>query len=323
MSSSHAVPSDAFLDRGVWIIANPVAGGRTDKRRLDEAVALLKSRLDVKELRWTGQRGDAERWAKEAASRNVGLVIGAGGDGTANEIANGLAESNTALGILPVGTANVVACEFRIPLDSVEGAKTLLESRFERIHLGYAEFAPLPEHQERSGSAGERVGRYFLFAAGLGFDAYVCLRINLRLKRLTRKVGYCLDGARIFARYRSRPMRVSLDGGEPMVCSELVACNMRAYAGNYWIAPEASAHDPHLDVCLFLRPGRWNLLRYAWGIFRGKHPSLPDVVCRKTEAVEVSSETPIYIHLDGDTLGTTPVRLAIRPDALSVLIPGK
>ena len=337
MSGTDAAIQNHLPGDKVWIIANPIAGGRRALRHRDRAIALLQSRLPVRQVRWTQHRGDAEHWAREAAAADISLVVGFGGDGTLNELANGLIGSPTVLGILPAGTGNVVASELAIPLDPLQAADSLLTGRVERIHVGLAEYAPLAEElpsQKPSSSfilhpppSLPLVRRCFLFAAGLGFDAYVCRHLTTGVKRWGGRATYVFDGLRLFLRYQSPRLRVALDGGEPIACSELIVAKGRFYAGRFTIAPDASPRKPDLDVCAFLSPGRGNLVRYAIGIARGKHVAYPDVLYRKAQAVEVTSENeaspdkPVYLHLDGDTVGAAPVRFAVQRDALSVVVP--
>jgi YegS/Rv2252/BmrU family lipid kinase len=321
--------SHSHLPEGnVWIIANPIAGGWWGRWRREEAIRFLQSRLHVSEVRWTQRRGDAEQWAREAAAGNVGLVICSGGDGTINEIANGLAGSPVALGILPAGTVNVIACELGIPFDPVKATVCILKGKTERLHIGCAEYPPLAGEQTTPDFPSSFIlhpssfhRRYFLFAAGVGFDAAVCRHVNTAFKRWGRKLAYCLDGLRLFLGYRSPQLRVTLDGAAPTACSELIVAKARSYAGRFYIAPEASLRKPDLDACMFLRPGRWNLVRYALGIARGKHTTYSDVLCRKAESIEVTADKPVYLQLDGDAVGTTPVRFTVLRDALSVVVP--
>lgn len=328
---SHTTRESTVQSLGgdVWVIANPIAGGRGGRRRLEQGIDRLKSKLSVREVRWTRQRGDAETWAREAVERHAALLIGGGGDGTLNEIANALTGTEIPLGILPVGTANVVACELNVPLDPVRAARALLDGTIERIHLGCAEYRlfergrqPTPDNPQPA--AGNRTAkRCFLFAAGIGFDASVCHRINPRFKHWGKKAAYVIEGFRLFLTYTSPQLHVTLQGCEPIACHELVISNARSYAGRFWIAPDASMLDDHLDVCLFRRPGRWNLLRYAWGILRGRHPDYPDVEVHKAKSIQVRADNPACLHLDGDTLGTLPVRFSLLPDALSVVVPSR
>jgi YegS/Rv2252/BmrU family lipid kinase len=304
-----------------WLIANPTAGGMGGQRRLQRAIQLLRdSGVPLAEIRWTRARGDAEEWARQAVGQGIDLVIGSGGDGTLNEIVNGLAKSETAMGILPAGTANVVACELRIPRHPVAGAKVILEGKRERIHLGHAQYKPIPNEPAPPG-AGEWRERYFLFGAGLGFDAYICHHLSASLKRWTRKGTYLIYGLRHWLRYQAPEIRVSLDGGPEHVCSMAMFSNARAYAGDFWLAPHASLKKPFLDVNMFLGRGRLDLLRYVWGIFRGTHTTYPDVKYLSATRAEVRAERFAYLHLDGDTVGTSPARVRIEPDALTILAP--
>jgi len=305
----------------VWIIANPIAGGWRGRRRREEAIRFLKSRLHISEVRWTQRRGDAEQWAREAAAGNVGLVICSGGDGTINELANGLAGSPVAIGILPAGTVNVIACELGIPFDPVKATVCILKGKTERFHIGCAEYHPLAAEPVGPDIPSSFQKRCFLFAAGLGFDASVCHLVNPAFKRWGHKLAYCIDGLRLFIRYRSPRLRVTLDGAAPTACSELIVAKARSYAGRFHVAPEASLRKPDLDACMFLRPGRWNLVRYALGIARGKHTTYSDVLCRKAQTVEVTADKPVHLQLDGDAVGTTPVRFTLQRDALSIVVP--
>jgi len=318
--TTAAIQAELSSDR-VLLVANPIAGGRRGRKRLDEAIHLLRSHLTISEVRWTQNRGDAETWARESVAKEISLVIGWGGDGTLNEIANGLAGSAVALGILPAGTTNVIACELDIPFNPVEAAKCLLNGRKERVHLGCAEYSPLTNSSTDAKTASNRTTRCFFFAAGLGFDALVCHRVNPALKHWGRKAAYCFDGFRLFPGYRSPRLRVTIDNAEPVVCSELIIAKARSYAGRFCISPDASLHKPDLDACLFLRRGRWNLLRYAWGILRGKHLTYSDVACRKAQSIEVAADDPVYLQLDGDTVGMAPARFTVRRDALSIIVP--
>ncbi len=289
------------------------------RRRLDRALTLLQSRIPLVEIRWTQRRGDAQQWAGQAAAANAALVIGFGGDGTLNEIANGLVGSNTPLGILPAGTGNVLASELDIPRDPLAAAHALLAGRIEYLSIGRAQFSP-PASSSSSQPA-PLIPHYFLFSAGIGFDATVCGRITPALKRCFGRGAYIFDGLREYARYRSPRLQVSLDGGVPAPCSELVIANGHYYAGRFVIAPDASPRDANLDVCLFTRPGRWNLLRYALAIIVRRHTRLPDVLCRKVQSLDVTADRAVPLQLDGDTVGTTPARFTVCPQALAVVTP--
>jgi YegS/Rv2252/BmrU family lipid kinase len=306
----------------VWIIANPVAGGRGRQRRLGEAIARLESRLPVREVRWTRARGDAERWAREAAAQQVGLVVGAGGDGTVNEIATGLAGTRLAIGILPTGTANVIACELNIPTEPARAARVLLDGKTQRCHLGWAEYQPM-EREAASDSAETSAERAFLFSAGVGFDAYVCQGVRPGFKRWARKAAYVIDGLRLYARYRSPRLRVTIDGAESVECCELIVCKARAYAGRFFVAPNASLQRASLETCTYQRPGKWGLLHLVWGMLRGQHLKNPDFHCRETQSVEVHSDDRAYLQLDGDAVGTPPARFTVVRDAVSIVVPSQ
>jgi diacylglycerol kinase family enzyme len=199
----------------------------------------------------------------------------------------------------------------------------------DKIHIGRAEYQPLPKEQrgataieaDSDAASPSPEHRLFLFGAGVGFDAYACLRVNLQIKHFARAAAYVLDGFRLLLKYRSPKLEVITDNHPPIECAEVIVSNTRHYAGQFKIAPEASFHDPNFDACLMLRPGKWNLMRYAWGIIRGRIVHLPDVQVRKVQTVEVRAKTRAFFHIDGDTVGTPPVRLTLLLNALTVIVP--
>jgi diacylglycerol kinase (ATP) len=284
--------------RQVRLIANPVAGGDASAR-IRQAEAYLRLQGCVVDTVLTTARGDARRAA--LSSRGFDLVIAAGGDGTLNEVINGLALSETPLAVLPLGTANVFALEAKIPFEVDQACDIALHGKTRKVCLG---------------KAGET---YFLLVAGVGFDARTVLGINLRLKRWLGKAAYVLSGLKVLGR-RPDHLEVILDDGSPRHCQSIVICNGRLYAGSFVITPRASLTEDVLDVCLLHTPGALALLRFAARILVGlpPPPALAEIV--KTKRLKVTGDH-VPVQIDGDYLGMVPMTFEAVPDAISLVFP--
>jgi len=286
------------------MIANPTAG-RSVRAKVQQAAAILREAAWPVELHWTQQRGSALQLARQAVEAQAEAAIAVGGDGTVNEVLNGLIGSTLHLGVIPLGTANCFAHESGIPVNPAKAARMLLESRPRRIHLG---------------KAGET---YFLLMASVGFDAEVVDRLSSTLKQRLGKLAYILTALRLFFQYRPPRLRLVVDGQEQLEGYGVVIGNTRYYGGRFQITPQAGYDKEELDVCLFQSPGVRALMRYAWGILNGsRHLKYKDVVYRKTKRVSVESlSSAAPVQIDGDPLGRTPMQFEMVPNALSVLLP--
>ncbi len=231
----------------IKLIANPVAG-RQAAAKIRAAEACFRARGATVELTLTAARGDARAAAARARSEGFDRVVAAGGDGTLNEVVNGLAPSAIPLAFLPLGTTNVFALEAAIPL-AVEAACAIA-----------LDGAPRPVCL---GQAGET---RFLLMAGIGFDAAVVYGLNLRLKRLAGKLAYLAGGVTALLRQAPPPVEVVTEDGNVHRGFGAIIGNGRLYAGGFSLTPQASLCADRLDLCLLLRPGRLPLLRCAAGL---------------------------------------------------------
>ena len=291
----------------LFLIANPAAG-HSARQKVQQAIDILGADGRTVGLHWTAQRGDATELARQAVAQQADLVVAVGGDGTLNEVVHALAGTSVPLGVIPLGTANCFALETGIPLDSGEAARSLLTGRPMRIHLGQADDG------------------YFLLMAGVGFDADIVYRVeqNLASKKRLGKLAYVSQGFLRVVRYHPARLKIILDGREELEAYSVVVGNTRYFGGRFVITPQAGFDKAELDVCLFQGKSRRDMVRYAWGIVRGRHLEQPDVLYRKARKVEVQAdEGRAHVQVDGDYWGTTPVRFRIVPDALTVLLPQK
>jgi diacylglycerol kinase (ATP) len=293
------VPPDAGLRRRVLIIVNPAAGrGARLRRKLARVVvALERLGCDVVLRHTEPGRADAERLAREAES-SFDIIVAAGGDGTINAVVNG-ADPSRPLGLLPLGTANVLAHDLGLPFRP--------EQLAELVARGVAR--PL-----WPGLVGER---QFVAMAGCGFDAAIVAAVNPRLKRRLGRIAFAWAILCSLARYRSHTLVVRGDGFE-YVATAVIAAKGRFYAGPYVIAPAADLAEPMLDLVLFQRSGRAAVLSYLASLLLGRLPRRRDIVFLRCSSAVVSTEGSVLVEADGEVIGRLPVSLGVadRPIAL-------
>ena len=287
--------------RRVLVVFNPIAGRRR-REVLDRVVAALEARGIDATLKATTQRGDAETFAREIDAQAFDALIAAGGDGTINEVVNGLSGKPLPLAIVPLGTANVMAAEIALPDDPERIAQTIASGKTKAIHLGEAN------------------GRLFVMMAGIGFDAHVVAQVGPRLKRVLGKAAYVLMTLKAMFRYPFRRYRIELDGVIHEATSAVIA-NGHYYGGRFVCAPEARLEDADLHVCLFERPGPLNAARYAAWLVLGRLNKLPDVKVVPARYIRVVDATDEPVQGDGDILGHLPLSITAGAASVNVLAP--
>ncbi len=297
-----------MTQRALFIV-NPVARGAPPQEKLRRALVWLESRGWQAELTLTERKGHAIDLAREAAQGGFAAVVACGGDGTVNEVANGLATSDTPLAVVRGGTANVWAKEVKIPRDPLKAVRLLCEGEKRRIDLGLAE-----------PPAGE--GRYFLLMAGVGLDGHVVSRVPDDFKQRLGAAAYVLHGLREALRYRSSETTVIIDG-EPLTIdlTWLLVGNTRSYGAVIDITRHARADDGLLDVYAFSGHGIRRMAMHGLRILARRHDRAPNVFYRQAQTVELPSPCVLPVQVDGDYLGMTPLTLRVVPNALSVVVP--
>jgi YegS/Rv2252/BmrU family lipid kinase len=262
--------------------------------------AELGWRLEVVE---TLARGDATRLAAEAARAGERIVLVGGGDGTLNEVVQGLAGTETAVGAIPLGTVNVWVRELGLPLDPAETARELLCGEARQIDLGRIN------------------GRYFLMMAGLGFDAEAVLALEGAPKGRFRALTFFAAGARAALRTRGNRLRLRADGETFETNAALVTIgNTRLWAGAVQITHRATAADGLLDVCVFPGASLLTKLRHLLLVFIGRHEDDPEVIYLQARDLQIAARPPLPIQVDGEPSGSTPARVELVPGALRVLV---
>lgn len=301
-----AAADSAAKPRRLMVIFNPTAGGDR-RRRLLKTLALLNARGCIVTLRETAKVGDAEAFAAGASPDDCDVVVVAGGDGTINEAINGLASSGARvpLGIIPLGTANVLAHEIGLRLAPKAVAQALAEGPVRRIHLG---------------RAGERT---FMLMAGAGFDAVVVEHVSLRLKRLFGKAAYVWEMLRQSRRYGFPTLTVTdLDTGTVRQAATAVALNGRRYGGPFLVVREGGLTQPCLDMVLLKRKGMWNVIRYSVGLASGALADFDDVeVLRSTAFTIDGGGAHEPVQGDGDIIARLPTRVSVAEETVGLVFP--
>ncbi len=285
------------------IVFNPAAGpGRL--RRLWRVRDILAAHGVRAELAETACRGHATLLAREAARAGATLVVAAGGDGTITEVAAGLAGTACRLGILPLGTANVLAHELDLPTDAAGIAACLAFGRTRPVWPGQAE--------------GPDIHRGFVQMLGAGFDAQVVARLSPLLKHALGRSAYVLQTLRESARYPFPRIALRLDG-EPCEAGSVIVTKGRFYAGPYVLAPGRSAGAPGLTVALFARASPAAVLEGGLRLLRGSLASMPGLELRAARRVEIL--TPgLPVQTDGEAAGLTPCVITDASAPISVVV---
>ena len=294
------------------IIFNPVAGARKQKK-LAEAVRVFKAQGISPIIRETQKRGDACNFAKEEVGRGSEIIVAAGGDGTINEVANGLAGTGARLGILPMGLANVLALEMSIPEEPDSAVNVIVRGVPQLINPGYVKL---------SGSGIDKeIKRYFLLMAGIGFDGGVMHDIRRSQVERWGKTAYVTAGMLAIARYTGHLFTIRMDGRKEINAYSAVVGKSRFYGGGFMVTPRASLKDEYLDVCAFTGKGAVSMLKQAFAILIGSHPCKDGAYYEKALELEIASEDTVYVQVDGDFLGSLPARLGVHNGALTIMVP--
>jgi YegS/Rv2252/BmrU family lipid kinase len=290
------------------VVYNPTAGRRRVGRlwRVLDTLVMAGIRVELAETRWAGH---ATQLARQAAERGQRLVVAAGGDGTIAEVAAGIEGSDSRLGMIPLGTANVLARELALPFAPQAIAAALGQGRTCRIWPG--------RMQGADGAALPRNG-LFVQMLGAGFDAQVVHRIPLPLKRHLGAMAYVVQAARELWRYPFRPIRVLVDGVAHEAASAIVTKG-RLYGGRHVLAPDMAPTRPGFAVVLFDRTGPLQALRYGLALPTGILSKLPGVRLLPARTVSIEGDA-VPVQTDGDIGGCAPMHVTEVPLPISVVI---
>jgi len=293
------------MKSSIVLICNLIAK-KASERKIARASHFLKSKGCKVDILFTEQKAHAESLARSAIKESPSLIIAAGGDGTFNEVANGIAGTEIPMAILPLGTTNVLAKELGLP-ETVDAALEVALSRDPKtIPLGKIS---IYRHSLL-------VTRYFLLMAGIGFDGEAVFRINETLKKISGKGAYILSGFKTLSVFNPGELILDMDGRIYTGYSAIIG-KAAKYGGNLKITPDARLTDPFFYVCLLKGKRRLDILRYVSGIIMGRHLRFKDVEYVKAKNIDVKGEA--HIQIDGEYFGRSPAKIEIAPDIVRMI----
>jgi diacylglycerol kinase (ATP) len=309
------------------LIYNPLAGPINLAATIELVADGWRARGWQVTVRHTKAAGHAMDLARQAARADHDLVLAAGGDGTLGEVANGLAHTNTVMGLLPVGTANSFARELQLPLPTpwqpnrlLMVSDLLLAGRVQAMDLGFTHGLDVETDQQE-----RRNGRYWLLWTGTGADGFLVDEMEPRPKLYKKlgTVGYALQSLTIAPRYSGMRAEVKVDGRSYSDSFILVLLsNCRLYAGGRInLSPRARLDDGQFEVWLFRGSGVKDVLYHAYQAWRQRHHIAPDVTKVNGRYITVQTDPSMPCQTDGEKAGHTPFTCELKPCALRLLVP--
>jgi YegS/Rv2252/BmrU family lipid kinase len=297
------------------VIINPAAGARSTFRKWPRISQLLKHIGLSFDYQYTEGVGHAIELAREAASNGYQKLVAVGGDGTVNEVANGIlhvtSARETALGVISTGTGSDFARSVGIPRYYVSACSSLTSSRRLVIDVGVVECQ----------KNGKSIRRFFVNAAGVGFDAAVAGTTERLPKHFGGTIPYLTGLFYTLSNYRNKPVVLRIgDSLEEARILSLVVANGSYFSGGMKVAPEAGLTDNLLDVVVIGDIGKFDLMKSLPMVYKGTHGNHPKVTMAKATAVSTESSEPVLVHADGEVVGEGPASFWIMPGALSIVI---
>lgn len=287
----------------IAIIYNPKSGKQLERSSTVEHFARLLLQNGYRVLvRPTSYSGHASILAQEAVSESVDLIVAHGGDGTLNEVLQGVVGSKVALAVWPGGTANVVAQDLKLPRTPETILKLIKLNHTVRVHVG------------RAGS------RYFFFSAGIGLDAEVINNVDAQLKKQIGKGAFWLAGMAHLLKWHPTPIEIQAQGRRYNGTFVAIGKSF-GYGGTLSLTPHASMVDPNLDVCIFTGQSKLQYLNYLVACFNGQQLQMDGVYYFKTKSLTATASTPLPVQVDGEVVGQLPMQFELVPDAVSLLVP--
>jgi YegS/Rv2252/BmrU family lipid kinase len=281
------------------IILNPAA--RSDRAHRQQARVESMARNCV--VCATTHIGEAESMARRGVEEGFEKIVAAGGDGTINEVVNGLAGSRATLGLLPIGTMNVFATELGLPVNNLEGCWDIVQGQHTRA-------VDLPKANQK----------FFVQLAGVGLDAQVVKETSTQLKRNFGPLSYLISAAQIAAR---QPPRLFIQSEDALIDegSFVLVGNGRLYGGPFPFFKHAALDDGLFDVIVFKRLGYLEIIKYLQDVVFSSEIRVPEVEYFQTRQLRVESDQTVPVELDGELVGNCPVEFSLQQRFLRVLTP--
>jgi diacylglycerol kinase (ATP) len=288
------------------VILNPCAGSVRELDNLEERIA----RLPGAEIHLTTKAGSAARLARSALRKGCEMIVAAGGDGTLNEVINGLREDagKARVGLIPLGTGNDFARTLGLPTDLDEALEVLRAGQTRAIDLVRV--------------TSDEV-RYFVNVSAGGFSGLVDEKLTPEMKKTWGPLAYLRSAAAALPELRAYRTTLAFDNTESLMLDlyNVVVANGRYVGGGTLIAPEASIDDGLLDIILIQQRSAPELALLAAQVTVGAHLTSDAIVFRRAAKVTVNSKPGMWFNVDGELVGNEPARFEILPRALRFVVP--
>lgn len=281
------------------LIINPLAGNGKARSLINKISAFFHLHGHNLTVVQTKKRGDGVKLTKRHQNKHD-VIIACGGDGTINEVINGLVGTKKSLAIIPLGTENILAQYLKIPSNIEQACKRILEGKRKIVDVGKAN------------------GRYFILMTGIGFDAHVAAKVEPLLKKLFGSIAYPITAVREIFSYTPTKLTVSV-GKKRYTGYYVLVSNCKYYGGMLPLAYQAEIDDGILDVCIFRNPQMYSTLRYLASATMLNKDFFRDVQYLRTTSLRITAEKPTLVHTDCEIIGTTPVKISIKKKALKVI----
>jgi diacylglycerol kinase (ATP) len=285
----------------IKLIANPVSGGDA-RPRIQIALAALRQQGAVVDLYLTGARGDARKAAEQAIAQEYDRIVVAGGDGTLNEVVNGIASPCLPIAFLPFGTVNVFALEAGIPMQLEAACALAVQGTPRQISLGMIN------------------DELFILMISAGWDAEAVAHVRPKLKRHVGRLAYAVSALEVLLLRPPEPLELVLSDGSCHPGFGIVVSNCHYYGGRYVVTPLASMFSDDLEVCLLRQGSRLAMLKFAAALLLKRPLRSPLVDFFTLRSAELRG-TRVSVQADGDAWGGLPVRFEAVPRAVTMILP--
>jgi len=305
------------MEVAMRMIVNPVAANGAVGKRWPQIRDILQVEGSQFDVSFTKGPNHATELAREALSAGCRTIVAVGGDGTLNEVVNGLmkegqVDSTVNLGIIPGGTGSDSVRTLGIPHNYRAACHRLLHGKPDCIDLGLITCV----------SEGQEVQRYFLNVAGLGFDGEVAERVNRSSKALGGTLPFLNSLFIKLLTYQNKTVEVTLDGQQRLEqkANSVIVCNGCYFGGSMHIGPHAALDDGLFDVVVIGDTTKLEFIANVPRIYRGTHLSHPKVDEYRAREVRVQARERTFLQADGELIGEAPATFQIMPQALHVLV---